>query len=199
MSRVYTKLGDQGFSSLADGCKVHKSHLRLEAYGTIDELSSSLGLLYSLIDKETKEQSGEELKSILKPIDRVQNWLFALSSEIAHPNYDLARNKSLLIEACHTKLLEQEIDIWDQSLEPLRNFLIPGSHILSSYAHLSRTICRRAERFIVQLHQADEARKEVLALINRLSDWLFVLARYLDKLTGVQEKLWVSENLLNGD
>ena len=188
MFRIYTKGGDKGKSSLADGSRVPKHHSRLETYGTCDELLSFLGvLLASLKDFELK--SSIELECSIR---RVQNELFSLSSELAHPNYESAQYKSFLIEESHIKALEKEIDSWDESLEPLKNFLIPGSHTLSAEAHVCRSVCRRAERHVTFLSEEENIRGETIKYLNRLSDWLFMLARYLDHEVGVKENLWKS-------
>lgn len=184
--RIYTKKGDKGSSSLADGSRVPKYHKRLEAYGTLDELISHLGVLGSLLKQEgLKDQSCGEM------IFRVQKELFAMSSEVAHPSYEKAKYKSVLIEAPHVEALEKEVDAWEESLEPLRNFLIPGSHVLSSQAHVCRTVCRRSERALVLLGEEETLREEIVKYVNRLSDWLFTLARYLDHKAEVDERLWI--------
>ena len=188
MFRIYTKMGDKGQSSLADGSRVPKYHKRLEAYGTLDELLSNLGLLKSLLSENEKTKKDSSLKAIT----RVQNELFAMSSETAHPSYETAKNKSFLILEEQIKNLEKEVDNWESFLKPLRNFLIPGSHSLSSSAHVSRTICRRAERALVLLGEEEKIREELVKYVNRLSDWLFTLARYLDHLLEIEECLWES-------
>lgn len=188
MFRVYTKGGDKGQSSLADGSRVPKYHRRLEAYGTCDELLSSLGALLASL-QNFKLKSTDTLS---QAITRVQNELFSLSSELAHPNYESAKYKSFLIEEPHIKALEQEIDAWDEHLEPLKNFLIPGSHTLSAEAHIARSVCRRAERNTIFLDEEENLRPEVIKYLNRLSDWLFILARYLDLEAGAKEHLWKS-------
>lgn len=192
MFRVYTKLGDKGESSLADGSRVPKNHRRLDAYGSLDELLASLGILVSLLPGEAKLQGSAQASEVKSSLERVQNELFAMSSEIAHPNYDKAKNKSFLVLEAHIKKLENEIDAWEKELEPLRNFILPGSHPLSSYAHMARTICRRGERKLVSLGEEESLREEPLRFLNRLSDWLFVLGRFLDHLVGAQEKVWSS-------
>lgn len=188
MFRIYTKGGDKGKSSLADGTRVFKHHKRLETYGTCDELLSFLGvLLASLKNFELKSSTVLEGSII-----RVQNQLFSLSSELAHPNYTSAQYKSFLIEEPHINTLEKEIDSWDESLESLKNFLIPGSHILSAQAHVCRSVCRRAERCVSVLSEEETIREDIIKYLNRLSDWLFMLARYLDHEVGAKENLWKS-------
>ena len=189
MFRIYTKTGDSGESSLADGSRVPKSHMRLEVYGTIDELLASIGVLFSLL-KESKDLEEQKKEALLLSLTRAQNELFSMSSEVAHPSYKTAKNRSFLIEASHISVLEKEIDSWDKRLEPLRNFILPGSHVLSAHAHVSRTVCRRAERLCVFLSVEEEIRDEITQYLNRLSDWLFVLGRFLDHLFAAEEKRW---------
>ena len=187
--KVYTKTGDKGFSAFADGTRISKGHLRLESYGLLDELIATIGVLssHALLNSKTKH--------MLEPLSRVQDWLFAMSSEVANPKFDHNKNARLLIHLEHTKTLEQEIDQWGEDLPTLRNFLIPGHHILSAQAHFVRTFCRRAERSLVRLSGEEEVREELLIFVNRLSDWFFVLARYFDYLTGTEEKIWSAESL----
>ena len=189
MFRIYTKTGDRGESSLADGSRVSKSHMRLEVYGTIDELLASVGVLFSHL-KENKGLGDQKKGKLLLSLTRVQNELFSMSSEVAHPSYKTAKNRSFLIETAHIETLEKEIDSWDESLEPLKNFILPGSHVLSAHAHVSRTVCRRSERLCVFLSREEEVRSEITQYLNRLSDWFFVLGRFLDYLLGAEEKRW---------
>jgi len=191
MFRVYTKTGDKGKSSLADGSRVSKSHLRLDVYGTIDELLASIGVLISSLEG-CKEFESYHKSPLLVSLSRVQNELFSMGSEVAHPSYETAKYKSLLIESFHIEVLEKEIDSWDKNLTCLKNFILPGSHLLSSYAHVSRTVCRRTERLCVLLAAEEKIRGELPQYLNRLSDWFFVLGRFFDHLLRVEEKIWKS-------
>lgn len=177
--KIYTKTGDEGETGLFGGQRVNKSHDRIEAYGTLDELNAFIGLLRD-------SQQGEMERNILFEI---QNRLFSLGAYLATPP-----KPGQVVELDITKedvtLLEQEMDRMDASLEPLRNFILPGGHPQVSYAHLARTICRRAERQCVRMHQEAPINSLALNYLNRLSDYFFVLARYLSKKLAVEEIAW---------
>lgn len=184
--KIYTKTGDIGETSLFGGRRVLKSELRIDAYGTVDELNSWIGLLRDV-------QTDNATKDLLKEI---QDRLFTLGSTLAaDPNN--AKLKTPDLHESDIELLESAIDKMDEVLEPLRNFVLPGGHVYVSYCHLARTVCRRAERLCVALHHnttGDAKNTEVLIAIkylNRLSDYLFTLSRKMAKDLGAEEVNWL--------
>ena len=178
--RIYTKTGDQGNTSLIGGTKVLKSHLRIEAYGTIDELNSYIGLCRDLVATENE-------RAFLREI---QDRLFTIGSTLAcDPEKDSKLKIPDLIENDIT-LLENEIDKMDQSLPEMRNFIIPGGHPAVSHLHIARCVCRRAERNCVRLQVGSPVEPVVIKYLNRLSDYLFVLARFKGMQLSVEEIPW---------
>ena len=184
--KIYTKTGDKGSTSLFGGERVPKYHIRVEAYGTVDELNSYLGLLRDNI------QDNEVRKRLL----RIQHELFVIGSLLATPpdKEKLKSGKDRLkidkINIAHISLLEQEIDEMNTTLVPMTHFILPGGHSTVSYCHIARNVCRRAERISVQLAENSYVNEFVLAYLNRLSDYLFVLARKLSKDLQAKEILW---------
>jgi len=181
---VYTRAGDSGLTSLFGGGRVRKDALRIEAYGTVDELMASIGCAHALLeDSQLRTQLTE-----------IQSELFDLASELATPDRDrlLSRGQSLPeLSAREVEKLEGWIDAFDGELEPLRNFILSGGAPAAAALHLARTVCRRAERRVVEL-ASDEAVSEVaIRYLNRLSDLLFVLARVVNARLGVAEPRWV--------
>lgn len=176
--KIYTKTGDQGETSLFGGKRLPKSHLRIEAYGTIDELNAHLGLVR---DYQEDTALREQLKNI-------QDLLFTIGANLAS---DPAKELPVpnLLES-DLGQLEEQIDRWDQELPPLKNFILPGGHPAVSYAHLARCVCRRAERLVVALAQEEPVAPLVLQFLNRLSDYLFVLSRKIAQDRGVAEVIW---------
>jgi cob(I)alamin adenosyltransferase len=182
--KLYTGAGDEGRTSLLGGGKVSKAHLRVEAYGTIDELNAALGAALSFT-------SDEETALVLQTLQRR---LFSLGAEIAAaPEYQGAVAGGIAGE--DISYLERTIDSVDARLPKLKSFIIPGGTSAAALLHLARTICRRAERCVVRLNEEEPLRGVVLMYLNRLSDLLFVLARYANHLAGVKENEWSrSEN-----
>jgi cob(I)alamin adenosyltransferase len=189
LNRIYTKAGDGGDTRLVGGQKVRKHSLRIEAFGTIDETSSCLGLARTALLTPGAPVGADALATVLK---RVQNELFNLGSDLATLPAD-RHPKQPLIEARHVSALETEIDAWNASLPELRSFVLPGGGWVAAYLHLARTVCRRAERLIVHLAESEEIGKEVLPYVNRLSDALFVMSRHAARLYGEPEPLWEPE------
>jgi cob(I)alamin adenosyltransferase len=179
--KIYTKTGDLGKTSLIGGTKVAKSHIRIESYGTVDELNSYIGLL---TDNITHDHS----KIILKEI---QDRLFTIGSSLAcDPDKEPLMKIPDLKEA-DVVLLEKEIDKMNEELPPMKSFILPGGHVAVSTAHIARCICRRAERLCVNMQQNELfVDPLVIKYLNRLSDYLFVLARYIGHLLGVAEIPW---------
>ncbi|HEX3768500.1 MAG TPA: cob(I)yrinic acid a,c-diamide adenosyltransferase [Puia sp.] len=180
-SKIYTKTGDSGKTSLIGGTKVPKSHIRIQAYGTIDELNAFTGLL--------KDQLSEAHSRQL--LLEVQDRLFTIGSSLAcDPKKKIAMTIPDLMES-DILLLENEIDLMNSRLPEMKSFILPGGHVTVSTAHICRTICRRAERFIVELDEKEPlVQPLIIKYLNRLSDYFFVLARWLGHLLGVPEVKW---------
>lgn len=179
MAKIYTKTGDKGKTSLLGGTRVPKYHVRIEAYGTVDELNASMGML------------GEEqvLQSFIPLIREVQNKLFTLGSILAN-DPEKSHFEIPGIEEADIKSLEDSIDQLNDQLDPLKNFVLPGGHPANAWAHICRTVCRRAERRVVELAEQTELDPKVIRYLNRLSDWLFMVARFASKQSGAEEIIW---------
>ncbi len=178
--KIYTKKGDQGETGLFGGKRLPKHHIRIESYGSVDELNSFIGLL-------ADNTQNQETKSTLKSI---QNTLFVIGAHLASdPDKDL---KLPDFDEHAVEKLEQAIDEMDSQLPPLKNFILPGGHPVVSYCHIARCVCRRAERNMVALNEVESVDVSLLTFMNRLSDYLFVLARYLGKQLGVADVVWNS-------
>jgi cob(I)alamin adenosyltransferase len=187
INRVYTKAGDQGETSLVGGQRVNKASARVECYGAVDELNAALGLVRTAL-------TGSAASATLLPIvSRVQNELFNLGAELATPDAE-RRARSPRIEARHITALEEEIDSLNEDLPDLTSFVLPGGGWTSSYLHLARTICRRAERLVVALAASgEEIGEQAVPYLNRLSDALFVFGRWAALVEGESEPLWEPE------
>jgi cob(I)alamin adenosyltransferase len=184
LSKIYTKIGDKGTTILATGDRVSKSDVRIDAYGTVDELNSVVGVLRDLILKEAN------LADIAGQISRIQNELFDVGGELSVPFEHLNTAKQQVVKFEDIERLEREMDGFNELLPPLTNFVLPGGHLANSSAHLARTVCRRAERLVVRLSETERVRDEVKIYLNRLSDWLFVLSREFSRRLAVPEVLW---------
>ncbi|MGD1071974.1 MAG: cob(I)yrinic acid a,c-diamide adenosyltransferase [Bryobacteraceae bacterium] len=182
INRVYTRRGDTGETSLAGGQRLPKDDLRIEAYGTIDELNSFVGLAR----ESASESAVAELAEILR---RVQHELFNAGSILATLPEDI-HPRQARITAAESEQLEREMDWMNQSLPPLRSFVLPGGCRLNAELHVCRTVCRRAERICVSLAGRGEADPEILKYLNRLSDAFFVWSRWASHRLGVPEILW---------
>ena len=179
-SLIYTRTGDKGKTSLVGGTRVSKTHIRLEAYGTVDELNSQLGLLYTYLTEE------EDCKLILW----VQHKLFSVGSYLATDQANTTLRIESQIADEDILRLEQAIDEADSQLPPLKAFVIPGGSRGSAVCQVCRTVCRRAERRILSMAEEYEVTENVSAFVNRLSDYLFVLARKMNLLDGTGEIYW---------
>jgi cob(I)alamin adenosyltransferase len=177
--KVYTKKGDEGQTSLLGGTRVSKHHLRIEAYGTVDELNSWMGLL--------KDQPVAAPYAAF--IKQVQDNLFTLGSHLA-ADPDANRMQLPQVTAADVQDLEQSIDQMEESLPALQNFVLPGGHPANSTAHVARCVCRRAERIAVHLNDVQQIEAIILQYLNRLSDWLFVFSREMTRLSGAEEVAW---------
>ncbi len=179
LSKIYTRTGDDGTTGLGDGSRVEKDHVRVEAYGTVDELNSAVGMLlsYPLPD------------SIRTCLVAIQHDLFDLGGELCIPGH-----RALTTDA--TQHLETQLDAFNAPLPPLKEFILPGGSLAASACHLARTICRRAERRVITLARSESVNSgesvnhNALTYLNRLSDLLFVIARVIARLEGGQEVLW---------
>lgn len=181
MSKLYTKTGDKGETSLLGGKRVSKDSLRVDSYGTVDELNSTLGVAEAFLEDRA-------LKEIVK---QIQNDLFNLGSELSLT--DLKKKESFGLTTDwgkRTKELEEIIDRLDKQLKELRNFILPGGDKAASFLHLARSISRRAERKIISLSKKEKISPAILPYLNRLSDLLFVLSRYTNHLKGIKDQLW---------
>jgi cob(I)alamin adenosyltransferase len=201
-SKVYTRTGDKGKTSLIGGTRVSKSDLRLETYGTIDELNSVVGVVIANMKSDlgsgfgstigTDFASGEakaELVKLTAFLQRTQSDLFDIGSHLACEDEAL-RAKLPLVHEDHISELEAEMDRFSSALPALKNFILPGGTKAAAHAHVARTVCRRAERLCVALGDQSSVEAVIIRYINRLSDYLFVLARHLNRLTGTDEILW---------
>lgn len=187
INRVYTRAGDAGTTRLAGGQEVEKPSPRVEAYGTVDELNATLGL----VAEEIRRSHGDDEvgTSLLRRVRRIQNELFDVGGELATLPSDLHPQQAI-VNTDDVARLEQEIDELNEGLPTLRSFVLPGGGMVSAYMHLARTVCRRAERRLVDLHREEPLRGEVLQYVNRLSDWLFVSGRRSALSLGDEEVLW---------
>lgn len=176
-AKIYTKAGDKGTTTLGDMEIVPKDDLRVETYGTLDELSSILGIALSY-DLES------EVKEILTT---TQNQLFKLGADIAFPPND---KKKFQIENKHVEWLENQIDMLDESLPAITNFILPGGTKGGAYIHLARTVCRRAERILIKLERSIKGNPIGIRYINRLSDLLYTISRYENNKKNFEEPIW---------
>ena len=179
--KIYTKAGDLGKTTLIGGTRVPKSHIRIESYGTVDELNSFIGLLSDLI-------SDAGIKITLK---EVQDRLFTVGSSLACDPEKEPNLKIPDLKEDDIFYLEKLMDQMNEVLEPMKSFILPGGHQAISTAHIARCVCRRAERWCVNLQEEDLfVEPLVIKYLNRLSDYLFVLARYMGHLKGIEDKPW---------
>lgn len=175
LDKIYTRGGDNGLTSLGDGSRVEKSNVRIEAYGNIDEANSSIGI--------SAAYSSDKVKATLL---NIQNDLFDVGADLCFPD---KKKSKLTIKIDSINLLEKEIDKMNESLNKLESFILPGGSKASSFLHLSRSLVRRAERSIVHLNEKEYVNPDILKYVNRLSDFLFVAARFENKQDG--DILWV--------
>lgn len=191
--KIYTKTGDKGNTALIGGSRVPKHHIRIESYGTVDELNAHLGMLRDQIQST-------HLKEVIM---KIQDRLFVIGAMLAtdpkrailksgKPRLDIAR-----IQQADVELLEKEIDAMNEALPPMTHFVLPGGHPTVSTCHIARCVCRRAERITTALHENEPVDEMVLQYLNRLSDFLFVVARKLTKDLQVEEIQWIPEKSAN--
>ncbi len=178
LSKIYTKTGDQGETSLGSGVRVKKYSLRVKVYGTVDEANAIIGIARLDADNETDSM-----------LSRIQNDLFDVGADLCRPEEGASRPNALRVTEAQVSRLETEIDTMNAKLEPLKSFVLPGGSPTSSYLHLGRTIVRRCERLITKLAEEEKINAEVVKYLNRLSDHLFVLAR-INNNNGINDILW---------
>lgn len=184
-SKIYTRGGDAGKTSLIGGSRVKKCHQRLEAYGTVDELSAHLGLLASMLPSSLSDEN---------IIPWIQRCLFDVGTHLAMPCENEAMPSST-ISGTQVQRLEYLIDELDEQLPPLRSFVLPGGSRAAAQCHVCRTVCRRAERLIIALAEEVPVSAELLSFVNRLSDFLFVYARFINKIERIDEILWQNDGV----
>lgn len=177
LSKIYTRTGDDGTTGLGDGSRINKDSLRVDAMGDVDELNSVIGMMMT-----------EDIPTTLLPtLTQIQHDLFNLGGEICIPGY-------VILQQSRIEDLEAVIDTLNDDLEPLKEFILPGGTKAAAYCHLARTVCRRAERKLIQLHRSEKVTSISLQYLNRLSDLLFVLCRTINKAAGVSDVLWKNEH-----
>ena len=189
--KIYTRTGDKGTTALFGGNRVPKHHLRIESYGTVDELNSFIGII--------KDQEID--LNLKKDLLKIQNDLFTIGAMLATPREKevLKNGKNRLnipkINESSVDFLEKKIDVMDEELPTMTHFILPGGHQTVSFCHIARCVCRRSERLVVALNDSEVIHDDLLIYLNRLSDYLFVLARKLSKDLNADEIKWVPEKL----
>lgn len=179
LTKIYTRGGDKGKTSLGDGARVSKTDARVEAYGDVDETNAVIGLVRLHTTGEADDM-----------LARIQNDLFDLGADLCTPEQENPKYPPLRIASEQVERLEQEIDRLNAELSTLNSFILPGGSVASAHLHLARTVCRRAERRMIALSDSESINLAAIAYINRLSDFLFVLGRYLNN-KGTEDILWV--------
>ena len=187
ITKVYTRTGDKGETALVGGKRVAKDAPRIEAYGTIDELNSIVGLARAFNQEKLDENAARRFLDVT--LREIQDELFDLGSELATPP-EFFKPGMYRVGDREVKKLERLMDECQKSLEPLKSFVLPGGGRVGAYLHQCRTVCRRAEREILRLSRAEEIAEWPLKYVNRLSDLFFVLSRWIAKQTGEEEYLW---------
>jgi cob(I)alamin adenosyltransferase len=188
LTKIYTRTGDKGLTALVGGKRVPKESLRLEAYGTIDELNAIVGIVRTFLP-QYRAGLGADYDWYASMLRRIQNELFDVGSEIATPpgaEYPQMHKMG----PGEVKKLEEEMDRMETALEPLKSFTLPGGGVLNAFLHQARTVCRRAERACWRLKREEEVGDQLLVYVNRLSDHLFVQSRWIAKRLGEDEFLW---------
>ncbi len=179
MAKIYSKTGDKGSTSLVAGTRISKAHIRISAYGSVDELNAHIGLLMDF-------EANAEWNSFLQ---KIQNELFVVGSQLANDAEDMKKHLPDL-DASLILSLENEMDRYTAELPELKHFILPGGHMLVSQAHVARTVCRRAEREVIKLSENDAIDSQIIVFLNRLSDYLFVLSRFMAHTHKIPEKTW---------
>ena len=187
LNRIYTRTGDKGTTALVGGRRVPKEHGRINAYGTIDELNSIIGIVRTYLAEYMTARLGRRLYA--ETLRRIQNELFDVGSELATP-LDGEYEGMHRMSALEIDLLESEMDRMEKVLEPLKSFTLPGGGVLNAFLHQARTVCRRAERILWTLQREEPINEQLIIYVNRLSDHLFVQSRWIARKLGESEFLW---------
>jgi len=182
ITRVYTRTGDDGTTGLGSGRRVPKNALRIEAYGTIDELNAHIGTVLA----------AGPAPELVEPLRRIQNELFHLGADLSIPEADKPKHPSPRLSAQHVTALENCLSSLNQDLPALKNFVLPGGTPVAAFLHVARTVCRRAERIVVALAAQEPVGADNVPYLNRLSDLLFVMARFHNQKCGVSDPTWNS-------
>lgn len=198
MMKIYTKTGDDGTTSLFGGKRTEKTNIKIEAVGTIDELNSVIGIIVAQLARHPEQSEGsrdssvkpqnDKNKTVTEKLIRIQSELFVIGSNLATPAG--AKVKIPKISKSQITRLEKEIDSWGKDLPTLKNFILPGGSQTGAHLHHARSITRRLERVVVTLAKDESVDKNILRYINRLSDWFFTVARYINKEEKIEEILW---------
>lgn len=183
--KIYTRTGDDGTTGLIGGSRVKKYDIRLEAYGTVDELNSYIGVIRSLYNEEHADTM----------LEKIQNKLFVIGANLASDESASMIKKQLPCSIADIEILEREMDLMITVLPSLNNFILPGGCQATSFCHIARTVCRRAERRIVELSERTEVDSNLIKYINRLSDYLFVLSRKISMDLKAPEILWSTDKI----
>ncbi len=186
LSKIYTRTGDDGTTGLAGGDRVAKDGLRMHAMGDVDELNSMLGVVVNRC--RPGEGAGESSGALRENMISIQHDLFNLGGQLAMPDYEVLNQQRI-------DWLEETLDQMNEKLTPLKEFILPGGAESACFCNMARTICRRAERTLVALNKESPVSAHMLSYINRLSDWLFIASRILNKVEGEAEVYWQSERL----
>lgn len=187
LNRIYTRTGDAGETALGTGERVSKAHWRIQAYGTVDETNSTLGVV-------RLHTTAPEMQKLDQMLARIQNELFDLGADLCVPDTGKELGyEPLRILPKQYERIEAEIDELNAELSPLRSFVLPGGHPAAAHLHVTRTVCRRAERLIVELasHEGEHVSEGAVAYVNRLSDFFFVASRWANAKSGAGDVLWV--------
>lgn len=185
--KIYTKTGDNGKTSLCDGSRLPKDDMRIEAYGTLDELNANIGLLIAMLQSDTPKESPAHDNKLTERLEEIQAELFVIGTELA---YTECKVKTIVSTKEMINKIEVDIDLMASQLPTQHHFILPGGTLSAAQSHVCRTVCRRAERRIVTLSQMTTYPAEILEFVNRLSDYLFILSRYLNNNSEKGEKTW---------
>lgn len=185
--KIYTKTGDNGKTSLCDGSRLPKDDMRIEAYGTLDELNANIGLLIAMLQSDTPKESPAHDNKLTERLEAIQAELFVIGTELA---YTECKVKTIVSTKEMINKIEVDIDLMASQLPTQHHFILPGGTLSAAQSHVCRTVCRRAERRIVTLSQMTKYPAEILEFVNRLSDYLFILSRYLNNNSRTGEKTW---------
>ena len=178
--KIYTKTGDDGTTGIQNGARISKTDSRIQAYGMVDEINSFLGIILSKLDE----------RDLVNLITKIQNDLFVVGSDLSNPDLKNTQNR---VNDEMIKALEENIDNLEKKLPPITNFILPGGHEIAAVVHVSRSITRRAEIFVISLSEKEKINNNCIIYLNRLSDLLFVIARTINQRKNVKDVIWNSK------